>query len=84
MTSKIIESLRGDLAVLHEAGVIGKVTLCEFDTICPPPTQEFSAADIKRRSDEFSSLARWMGDGAPGLDQTSQSRYRSDLNSTVS
>jgi len=47
VTSKIIESLRGDLAALHDAGVIGKVTMREFDAICPPPVREFSAVDIK-------------------------------------
>ena len=47
MTSKIIESLRGDLAALHNAGAIGKVTMREFDAICPPPVREFSANDIK-------------------------------------
>jgi putative transcriptional regulator len=47
VTSRIIESLRDDLATLHEAGVIGKVTMREFDAICPPPVREFSAADIK-------------------------------------
>lgn len=47
MTSKIIESLRGDLAALHEAGAISKVSMREFDAICPPPVREFSAADIK-------------------------------------
>ena len=46
--SKIIESLRGDLAALHEAGAISKVTMREFDAICPPPVREFSATDIKR------------------------------------
>ena len=46
--SKIIESLRDDLAELHDADAIGKVTMREFDTICPPPLREFSAADIKR------------------------------------
>jgi len=74
VTSKITESLRGDLAALHEAGVIDKVTLCEFDTICLPPTQEFSSAGIKSRSHRFSSLARGMTDGAPELDQISQGR----------
>lgn len=44
---KIIESLRDDLAVLHEVGAISKVTMREFDAICPPPVREFSAADIK-------------------------------------
>ena len=46
--SKIIESLRSDLAALHDAGAIGKVTMREFDAICPPPVREFDAVDIKR------------------------------------
>jgi putative transcriptional regulator len=46
--TKIIDSLRGDLATLHEAGVVSKVTMREFEAICPPPVREFSAADIKR------------------------------------
>lgn len=48
MTRKIIESLRGDLAALHDTGAISKVTMREFDSICPPPVREFSANDIKR------------------------------------
>lgn len=48
MTSKIIESLRDDLAALHEAGAISKVTMREFDVLCPPPVRESSADDIKR------------------------------------
>jgi len=51
--SKIIESLRGDLAALHEAGAIGKVTMREFDTICPPPVRAFSSIDIKRLREEL-------------------------------
>ena len=46
--SKIIESLRGDLAALVESGAINKVTMREFDAICPPPVREFDAADIRR------------------------------------
>ena len=46
--SRIIESLRGDLAVLHKAGAIRKITMREFDAICPPPVRAFGAADIKR------------------------------------
>lgn len=46
--SKLIESLRGDLAALHDAGAINKLTMREFDTICPPPVRVFSAADIKQ------------------------------------
>ena len=48
MKSKIVESLRSDLNALHEAGAIGKVTMREFDAICPPPVRQFSALDIKR------------------------------------
>ncbi|CAM4333763.1 Transcriptional regulator [Bordetella tumbae] len=46
--SKIIESLRDDLRTLHEAGAISKVTMRQFDAICPAPVREFSANDIKR------------------------------------
>ena len=48
MTTKLIESLRSDMAALHEAGAIGKTTMREFDALCPPPVRAFSAADIKR------------------------------------
>jgi putative transcriptional regulator len=46
--SKIIESLRGDLALLYKAGVIDKITMREFDAICPAPVRAFTAEDIKR------------------------------------
>ena len=46
--SKIIESLRTDLAALQEAGAIDKITMREFDTICPPPVRDFTAADIRQ------------------------------------
>jgi len=46
--SKIIESLRASMAALYETGAIDKVTMREFDAICPPPVREFSAKDIKR------------------------------------
>lgn len=45
--SKVIDSFRGDTATLHEAGAIGKLTMREFDAICPPPVREFSADDIR-------------------------------------
>jgi putative transcriptional regulator len=45
--SKILVSLRGDIAALHEAGAIGKVTMREFDALCPPPVRDFTAADIR-------------------------------------
>jgi putative transcriptional regulator len=41
--SKIIESLRADMAALYEIGAIDKVTMREFDAVCPPPVREFSA-----------------------------------------
>ncbi len=46
--SKMIESLRADLVALHDAGAVGKVTMREFDAICPPPVRTFGAADIRR------------------------------------
>ena len=51
--SKIIESLRGDLAALREAGAITKVTMRELDAICPPPIRDFSANDIKRLREDL-------------------------------
>ncbi len=53
IVSKITESLLGDLTVLVEAGTIDKVTMREFDAICPPPVREFSAADIKRLREDL-------------------------------
>ncbi len=46
--SQLIESLRDDLAALHEAGAIPKVTMRQFDLICPPPLRQLDAADIRR------------------------------------
>ena len=48
MSSKVIESLRGDLAALEKVGAISKVTMRQFDAMSPPPVREFSPADIKR------------------------------------
>lgn len=53
MASKIIESLRSDLHALLDAGVVSKVTMREFDTICPSPVREFSAADIRRLREQL-------------------------------
>lgn len=47
MQSKLIESLRGDLDTLHRAGAVSKLTMRQFEAICPPPVREFSAADIR-------------------------------------
>ena len=51
--SKIIESLREDIAALHRAGAIGKVTMREFDALCPPPVRPFTAADIKQLREQL-------------------------------
>jgi putative transcriptional regulator len=48
VSSKLIESLRGDLAALAKVGAIGKVTMRQFDAVCLPPVRDFSARDIKR------------------------------------
>ena len=48
MSSKLVESLRGNLTALEKVGAISKVTMRQFDTICPPRVREFSATGIKR------------------------------------
>jgi putative transcriptional regulator len=50
------ESLRDDLATLHEVGALSKVTMREFDAAGPRPVREFSAEDIKhlRKALKFS------------------------------
>lgn len=53
MTSRLIESLRGDMQALQEMGAISKLTMREFDAMCPPPVRNFSAADIKRLREEL-------------------------------
>ncbi|WDY60217.1 helix-turn-helix domain-containing protein [Pseudomonas sp. PSKL.D1] len=47
MSSKLVESLREDLAALHEAGAVTKVTLRDFELLCPAPVRDFSALDIR-------------------------------------
>ena len=51
--SNIIESLRSDLATLHEAGAISKVTMRRFDAICPSPVRAFGASDIRRLREDL-------------------------------
>nr|WP_232767842.1 MULTISPECIES: helix-turn-helix domain-containing protein [unclassified Stenotrophomonas] len=53
MTSRLIESLRGDMQALQDMGAISKLTMREFDAMCPPPVRNFSAADIKRLREEL-------------------------------
>ena len=47
MVSNTIESLRGDLAALHQAGAIGKVTMRAFEANFLAPVRAFSAKDIR-------------------------------------
>ncbi|MYM40526.1 helix-turn-helix domain-containing protein [Duganella qianjiadongensis] len=49
--SKIIQSLRGELAELHDAGSISKASLQEFDMLYPAPVRDFSPDEIKRLRD---------------------------------
>ena len=51
--SKLIESLREDLAALYHAGSIDKVTMRDFDAICPAHVRNFSPADIKRLREDL-------------------------------
>lgn len=51
--SKIIESLRGDLAALQRAGAVSKVTMREFDALCPPRVRELTASDIRRLREDL-------------------------------
>ncbi|TDQ38239.1 helix-turn-helix domain-containing protein [Thiopseudomonas denitrificans] len=46
--SNIIESLRDDLGALEAAGAIDKVTMREFDALCPPPVRDFDAQAIRQ------------------------------------
>ena len=57
--SKLIESLRDDMASLAKCGAIGKTTLRQFDAMYVPPVRPFTAADIERlrRSLGFSQSA---------------------------
>ncbi|AVH38792.1 transcriptional regulator [Pseudomonas monteilii] len=48
MSSKLVESLREDLVALHEAGAVGKITLRDYEALCPAPVLDFSALEIRR------------------------------------
>jgi len=54
--SKLIESLRDDMASLAKCGAIGQTTLRQFDAMCAPPVRVFTAPEIKklRRTLRFS------------------------------
>jgi len=79
--SKIIESLRADLAKLEKAGAIEKITMRQFDLICPRPVKVFKPSDIKKLREKLrfsqpvfavhlhtsaSTVRKWeQGDTAP-------------------
>lgn len=46
--SSIIESLRNDLATLQDVEAIDKITMREFDSICPPPVRDLDASQIRQ------------------------------------
>lgn len=45
--SRIIESLRVDLATFAAADAISKLTLREFDSVCLPPVRKLGAGEIR-------------------------------------
>ena len=45
--SEAFAAIHETMSGMHEAGVIDKKTMHEFDKSCLTPVQEFSAADIK-------------------------------------
>jgi putative transcriptional regulator len=44
---KLLDVLHSTAAGLHQAGVMDLTTLREFDALCLPPVQDYSAAQIK-------------------------------------
>jgi putative transcriptional regulator len=48
MKKAILDVVHETALDLHEAGVMGDVTLKEFDALCLPPVKNYSSAQIKR------------------------------------
>jgi putative transcriptional regulator len=44
---KLLNVLHSTAAGLHQAGVMDLTTMREFDALCLPPVQDYSAAQIK-------------------------------------
>ena len=44
---KLLDVLHGTAASLHKAGVMDLTTMREFDALCLPPVQDYSADQIK-------------------------------------
>lgn len=47
MDKSILEVVHDSAKALHEAGVMGDVTLREFDAVCLAPVKDYSASQIK-------------------------------------
>ncbi|HEY5624025.1 MAG TPA: DNA-binding transcriptional regulator [Gammaproteobacteria bacterium] len=48
MAKKILKTVHETATGLHKAGAVGAQTMREFDALCLPPVESFSAAQIKR------------------------------------
>jgi putative transcriptional regulator len=53
VASKIIESVRSDMAAFRRHGIIDEVTMREFDAVCPPPVRAFCAGDVRGLRDKL-------------------------------
>jgi putative transcriptional regulator len=53
VVSKIIESVRSDMAAFYKLGIVDEVTMREFDAISPPAVRAFSAGDIRGLRDQL-------------------------------
>ncbi|AXS84152.1 MULTISPECIES: DNA-binding transcriptional regulator [Marinobacter] len=48
MDKSILDTIHEGAKELHDAGVMGDVTLREFDALCLPPVKVYTPAQIKR------------------------------------
>lgn len=48
MDKSILDTIHESAKGLHKAGVMGEVTLREFDALCLPPVKIYTPAQIKR------------------------------------
>ena len=48
MGKSILEAVHGTASDLHKAGVMGEMTMREFDALCLPEVKDLNAAQIKR------------------------------------
>ncbi|MGE8588781.1 helix-turn-helix domain-containing protein [Alcaligenes sp. WGS1538] len=53
MKSPLIDSLRDDLQALVKSGAVDKITLREFDQLCPPQVTELDPGEIKALRERF-------------------------------